>query len=196
MKENFFAIMDVEYTSWKGSMQRNWSLQYEFPEIVEIGVIKFQNFKSNNFKKINLMFKIEKKILSLYFQHLTNIRQSYFNNVAKAPEEQFKKLAYFLNDVSKIFCIGTDKEIIIKNLKKNNLKYSFVENIYDIRPKLANIFNKTIEETISSDLIKFAGIEKKLNKHRSLDDAYSVYLCLKKLFKEKKINIDELKLKN
>lgn len=125
MNNKFFATLDVEYTSDKGSMIRNWSLPHEFPEIIEIGVIKFKNFDTNHFKKINLLFKSDKKLLSFYFQKLTKINQNYFNTYAKNLLDQYKKLNYFLKDVEKIYCIGADKENLEKNLLKKNIHLIF-----------------------------------------------------------------------
>lgn len=192
MKDKFFATLDIEYTSYKGSLARNWSLPYEFPEVVEIGVTKFKSLNSNNIKTINLIFEIERKNLSFYFQKLTNINQNYFNNFSKKPENQYKKLDYFLKDVKKIYCIGADKEIIKKNLKKKKLNFNFHEKIIDIRPTLAKILNKKEVEIVSSKLLTILEEKEKFKAHRALDDAKSVWLCLKKILKKFEISEKEL----
>tara|TARA_B110000027_G_C16068805_1_gene278018 strand:- start:414 stop:1007 length:594 start_codon:yes stop_codon:yes gene_type:complete len=193
MKDKFFATLDVEYTSNKGSMARNWSLPHEFPEVIEVGVVKFKNFNSKHFKKINLLFKSDKKLLSFYFQKLTKINQNYFNNFAKEPLGQYKKLNYFLKDVEKIFCIGTDKEMIEKNLYKKKYNFNFQNKIRDIRPLLAKKLDKKEDEIISSQLLNILGESKNLREHRALDDAMSVFFSLRIMSKKyglskKKIN--------
>lgn len=40
-----FAIIDLEWTSWKNSLKRNWSLEWEYREIIQIGTIKYKNEK-------------------------------------------------------------------------------------------------------------------------------------------------------
>lgn len=179
MNDKFFATLDVEYTSNKGSMIRNWSLPHEFPEVIEIGVVKFKNFDTDHFKKINLLFKSDKKLLSFYFQKLTKINQNYFNTYAKNPLDQYKKLNYFLKDVEKIYCIGTDKEIIEKNLLKKKYTFNFQNKIRNIRPLIAKKLDKKEDEIISSQLLSLLGQKKNLKAHRGLDDAMGVYLSLK-----------------
>ena len=38
------SIIDLEWTSWKGSQKRNWSLNYEKRDIIELGYVIFRNF--------------------------------------------------------------------------------------------------------------------------------------------------------
>jgi len=35
-----YAILDMEFTSWKGSLERNWSFEWEKREIVNIQTLK------------------------------------------------------------------------------------------------------------------------------------------------------------
>ena len=37
-----FIILDTEYTSWKGSQERNWSRKNEYKELVQIAAIKIK----------------------------------------------------------------------------------------------------------------------------------------------------------
>ena len=50
-----FAIIDLEWTSWKNSIQRNWSFSWEKREIIQIGTIKFNS--KNYVKKKNLIVR-------------------------------------------------------------------------------------------------------------------------------------------
>ena len=36
---NEFIIFDTEYTSWEGSLKRNWSNKNEYKELVAIGAL-------------------------------------------------------------------------------------------------------------------------------------------------------------
>ena len=49
MKDIKIAIIDMEWTAWKGSASRNWSLSYENKEIVQIGFVVTKNL--NKIKK-------------------------------------------------------------------------------------------------------------------------------------------------
>ena len=46
MKDVKIAILDMEWTSWKGSASRNWSLSYEKKEIVQIGIVVTKNINA------------------------------------------------------------------------------------------------------------------------------------------------------
>jgi len=58
---NSFIIYDLEYTAWEGSINRNWSDDGEYKEIIEIGAIVV----NKNLKEINSFNKliISKKAL-------------------------------------------------------------------------------------------------------------------------------------
>ena len=43
MKNVKIAIIDMEWTAWKGSASRNWSLSYENKEIVQVGFVVTKN---------------------------------------------------------------------------------------------------------------------------------------------------------
>ena len=42
-KTNTVLFFDTEYTSWEGSISRNWSEPNEFKEIVQIGAVVSRN---------------------------------------------------------------------------------------------------------------------------------------------------------
>jgi len=77
---NEFIIFDTEFTSWKGSQERNWSGKNEYMELVQIGALKVK--KGDNRLEIVEIFSIFVKpkinpILSQYFINLTKFL-SYF----------------------------------------------------------------------------------------------------------------------
>ena len=52
-----FAILDLEYTSWKGSLQRNWSFDWEKKEIINIIDIKFNDLNKKKLTEIDIICK-------------------------------------------------------------------------------------------------------------------------------------------
>ena len=58
--ENYLnlLIIDAEWTSWEGSMERNWSLENEYREIVQISAIKIHNLETlHNTKFFSIYIK-------------------------------------------------------------------------------------------------------------------------------------------
>ena len=117
-----FAIIDLEFTSWKGSLERNWKLKWENREIIQIGAVKFKSFNGQlKYKSILVKPKINKN-LSTYIQKLTKINQNNINTQGKDFKNAVEEINFFFNDVEYIFCNGLDKEIFIENFKIHKIK--------------------------------------------------------------------------
>lgn len=174
-----FAIIDLEWTSWKGSHERNWSFEWENREIIQIGTIKFNNLKKIKNKSILVKPNINKN-LSCYIQNLTGINQYTMNLYSQTLEKSFIQLTIFFNDVDKIFYNGLDKEIILENCKLNNLrKPNFLKKMINLSPKIREKLNSNKEHYTSSDINKKIGF-KKLKTHRALDDCINIFNFIKK----------------
>jgi len=192
MKEFKIAIFDMEWTSWKGSHKRNWSLNWEKKEIVQIGIILSNGFK-NKIKKKKMYFKIKKNILSNYFQILTGISQNDYNNFSMPFDKNFNKFLYFIKDADLILCNGKDKEILIENLIFNNIKIpKKFDKIKDIRPHLSRILKLEENEIVSSELPNILSIKHSLKKHDALSDSLAIFISLQLLYQEKLLVIDHL----
>ena len=101
-----FAIIDLEWTSWKNSIQRNWSFCWEKKEIIQIGAIKFNN--KNYVKKKNLIVRPKiNQNLSYYVQKLTGISQFKINTTSTTFEKAIFELNIFYNNIDKIYCNET-----------------------------------------------------------------------------------------
>ena len=183
-----FAILDLEYTSWRGSLQRNWSFDWEKREIINVSSIKFDDLNKKNLKEIDIICKpLTVKFLSLYFQKLTGIKQKQVNEQGIKFDKALSKLEYFFLGVEKIFVNGLDGEVLKKNCKYHNLVPPlFIKKIIDIRPYLSKVLNKDKNQVISSELIetKSKGF---FAPHTGLYDCYSIYK-----FISKKTNIKDL----
>ena len=183
-----FAILDLEYTSWKGSLQRNWSFDWEKKEIINISAIKFNDLNKTRLTEIDIICKpLTTKFLSLYFQKLTGIKQKRVNEQGINFKDALNQLEYFFLGVEKIFVNGVDGEVLKKNCKYHKLSHPlFIKKIIDIRPYLSKILNKDKKKIISSELVKN---ESKgfFIPHTGLYDCYSIYK-----FMNKKSNIKEL----
>jgi inhibitor of KinA sporulation pathway (predicted exonuclease) len=188
-----FAIIDLEFTSWKGSLERNWKLSWEKREIIQIGAVKFNSFNGNlKYKSIYIKPKFNKK-LSSYIQKLTKISQNTIDSQGKNYKSAIEEIDFFLKDVKYIFCNGLDKEIFIENFEIHKIaKNKFVSNIFNLKPFLSEKLKVDGEAIISSEINKFFNFENISIKHNALDDAINIYKCLKLLDDNGEFNLDKI----
>lgn len=73
-----FILFDTEFTAWQGSQERNWSLCWEYKELISISALKVEN-KNNKLiivDKFTCYIKPRKNVLlSDYIINLTGITQ-------------------------------------------------------------------------------------------------------------------------
>ena len=103
---SYFIIFDTEYTSWKGSQERNWNGKNEYKEIVQISGFKINKKKSHLeiIDKIDIIVKPKiNPLLSEYFINLTGITQK---KVEKEGIQIEKANEIFYN-----FCKNNNQEI-------------------------------------------------------------------------------------
>jgi inhibitor of KinA sporulation pathway (predicted exonuclease) len=186
-----YAILDLEFTSWKGSLKRNWSLPWEKREIIQIGAIKFNNFTNCSYQNLNLYIKpVINKKLSIYIQKLTGIKQYHINELAIPLYAANSIINFFFKKVKKIYCNGLDKKILINNYKLLKIPIpKFTKNIINIKPFLSYELKEDEEKLISSELHNFFKIKNHYSKHDGLHDCINIFNCLKKINNiEKKLN--------
>ena len=181
-----YAILDMEFTAWKGSLNRNWCYEWEKREIINISAIKFYNLNDKKPKEIDILCKCFKvNPLPIYFQKLTNIKESNLNNNGIKFKAALLKLNSFFLGVSKILVNGLDKEILIENCEYHKVcPPNFIKKIHNIRPELSKILKKKEKNIISSSLYKHKS-NNKYKPHTGLYDCYSIYFFLGKKLKSK-----------
>ena len=187
------SIFDLEWTAWKGSKDRNWSLNYEQKEIVEFGCICFDSFNSKKILKKNFHFKTINDI-SPYFTNLTKITKNYNNTYGKKFSTNFLEIVRLMNKSQIILCNGLDKEVLIENFEIRKMAIPlFVKRIKNISHILSKCIATKNEHIVSSELLDALKIKSSIkNKHRAADDAHAIYLSMKHLIKINKIKISDL----
>ena len=179
-----FSILDLEYTAWQGSRERNWSKDSEHREIIEIGMIHFNNFKEYN--SINLLVLPEiNPILSQYIQKLTGIDNKLLLkdgiNFAKALNLFFD---FYQNSTNVILTYGDDFEVLKENINLYNLNFNINNlNYINIRPWIEKKLNIRANNIDSSDLNTYLGIKNTL-KHRAINDCRNIFNAIKYIHTE------------
>ena len=192
MKDVKIAILDMEWTSWKGSASRNWSLSYEKKEIVQIGIVVTKNI-NEVLKEKKLFFKVKNNNLSNYFQILTKIGINKYYLYARPFKENLFQMENIFKDIDKIFFNGDDSAILVENIKKNKLTIPlFINKMRNIRPFLGKYFKINENKIVSSKLPSMIGLENLNIEHDALGDSKAIYKTLNYLIFKKEIKIEDL----
>lgn len=188
-----FIIFDTEFTAWEGSMQRNWSKDFEKKELVQIGGLKIKKIDDTLrvIDTINIFIKPKvNPVLSKYFIDLTGITQrliesygvpflrgiNYFYKFSKNKNNEFLPMYSYGNDYSVI-----KENLIIHNLKSNSRFYNWGNHFYDIKRFFKDYVN--VDQYTSGSLYKAFNIKPGygVDIHNSLWDSKSLFLSLKYL---------------
>ena len=116
--EDKAVVFDLEFTSWPGSNERNWSLPNEDREIIQIGAVKIET--TGDMREVDsfkiLVRPLKNPILSDYIVNLTEITQE---KVEKEVILFPLALSRFINFIGEhpidILFNGGDKEVIEEN---------------------------------------------------------------------------------
>lgn len=186
-----FIIFDTEYTSWEGSMEREWSGKNEFKELVQISAIKVKKYNNTIIikKKLNLYLKPRiNPILSQYFMDLTNIQQHVIENEGHRFKDAMKIFYRFCKNREgvkfPIFSYGNDYDVIKENLKLNSINkkskfHRWGKHFYDIRDIFKNYVD--VDKYSSGTLYTAFGIKPKgkMSVHNAMWDSISLFLSLR-----------------
>lgn len=182
-----FVILDTEYTTWEGALQRMWTGPKEERELVQISAIKVNNFETLHCTQF---FSVYTKpqinpILSDYFINLTGIKQEAISRNGLSIKKGIEKFVDFSKD-SFCLCWGDDINVLKKNIEliNSNIELQFYKSA-DIR-KLYNDFGINTSNYNSGTINNFKDMESILNPgslHNALSDCVSILSSLTKLEK-------------
>lgn len=180
--ETLFAgrvgFLDLEYTSWEGSVENKWSRPGEFKEIVEIGALKatYDSGRILNVDKFNcLVLPVLNPVLSDYFIQLTGISQVMLTSsgvdLAKAKED----LIMFIQGCTAVFTYGEDWEVFDSNLNLRRMsKLPDNPSWVNYRPLFEKRF-KVPHHISSGDLLAHFGFTQEASTHRAMHDVMSQF---------------------
>lgn len=190
-----FIIFDTEFTAWEGSMEREWSGENEYTELVQISAFKIKK-KGNNIaitKKLNIYIlpRINRN-LSNYFIELTGITQETIDKRG-LPFKQAMAIFYrFCKDEKDekypLYSMGNDYHIIKENLRLNSINkksrfYKWEKKFHDITP----FFSPYVDTKLYSSGTLYRAFKiipnSKVDVHNASWDCLSLFLSLKKVIR-------------
>ena len=182
-----YIVFDTEFTSWDGSLERNWNNPNEHRELVQISALKIQN--GEIIDKLNLYIKPNfNTVLSDYFIKLTGITNRDINTHGIHVIDALKKFYKFSENCT-LYSYGNDYEIIEENLLLNYIPLSselfskkWKNNFKDFKELLINYDIDTNKYSSGTIYKAFDLIIENPYVHNAEHDTYSLYLVCKKIF--------------
>jgi len=184
------VLFDLEYTSWPGSLAREWSESWEQREIVQIGAVRAK-IADPGFTLLDtferLVFPLANPRLSSHFVELTGITREQLQKEGVPFPEAWDAFSRFCRGASQLWCVGKDGEVLRENFSLRGIDGDMPAPGYDIRPALARVMGVAEEEVVSSRLPELAGLNPVGRAHQALDDARATLKALDHLAKMGKL---------
>jgi inhibitor of KinA sporulation pathway (predicted exonuclease) len=175
------GILDLEFTAWEGSVQRNWGEAWEWREIVQIGFALVDSGDAFAVRDgIELMVRPERNpTLSDYFVRLTGITQANLDANAVAFSHALAELERFAPPGIPILFNGGDGQILRENCDMRGLPPLWTqERTFNIRPLLSRTLDRPFRDLVSSALPALAGIALTGRAHTALADCEAIAAAL------------------
>jgi inhibitor of KinA sporulation pathway (predicted exonuclease) len=180
-----FAILDLEYTSWPGARERQWSGPGEHREIVEIGLVVVHRESLEEIAGLSLLVRPRHNpVLSDYFRELTGIAQAAVDHAVDFPAAE-RTLRAVLGDTlcgtaAGIWSFGEDGDIVAENYRLNDLPPRLSPACFrDIRPALTSSLGLPARGVDSGMLPEALGLTGYPPAHRALDDCRAIQAALR-----------------
>ena len=183
--EDKAMVFDLEFTSWPGSNERNWSLPNEDREIIQIGAVKIET--TGDMREVDsfqiLVRPLKNPILSDYIVNLTEITQE---KVEKEGILFPLALSRFINFIGEhpidILSNGGDEEVIEENCQIHNIPFlSIFKKSTDLRIFFSEVLGISRKNCTSGMLPELFGLNNHEKQHDALGDARSISQALRYL---------------
>jgi len=178
-----FAILDLEWTSWEGAVERRWSGPGEEIEIVQVGMAVFAD--TPGIEEIDsLEFLVRPRInpeLSDYFIELTGITQQDLDKDGIDFSEALRHIEAFIGeDIRTIYSYGDDSRIVFRNCRLCGIEAPFQADMFaSVKPEITAFAEHPEPEFTSSDLPEVMGFAAPGNAHTALADVRCIAQALR-----------------
>ena len=177
-------LWDTKYTSWEGSIQRNWSTPGEHKEIVQVSALKIKNNKI--IEKYNVLVKPKHNPdLSNHFIKLTGITNEMVQKNGIPFKEflrQFYKFTHNTEGSIPTYSYGNLYDILKENYDLHGIynNKNWEKAFYDIK-HLFRICGIDIDKYTSETVYKHFYPKNEKEVDNATWNVYSLYLVLSKI---------------
>jgi len=176
------VIFDTEFTAWQGSKERNWSLDWEHREIIQIAAVKvvLSQTGAQVVSSFNTLVKpLINPDLSDYIMQLTGIEQHVLDDMGVDYQAALQQLYAFCSQGTlPCYSWGNDKNILIDNCLLNGIQMpDFSADFYNLHA-MARKVNIDGAHLCSGELASHLGLDLQGHIHNALYDVRSIALAL------------------
>ncbi|MFJ6570494.1 exonuclease domain-containing protein [Streptomyces sp. NPDC091292] len=139
-----FVVFDLEFTSWPGALERDWSAPGQLREIVQIGALRVRDDFTVVEEYEALVRPLVNPRLSPYFTELTGIEQKTVDRDGLPPAEALGDFLGFCQGQS-VLSYGNDMVVLGENVgwaraRGEEVKHGFLDaKFLNIRPWLNTV---------------------------------------------------------
>lgn len=132
-----FVLFDTEYTAWEGSMERGWSGEGEYKEVIQIGAVATSLETLSEEDAFSVLIRpVKNPELSAFIVALTGITQEDVDTRGVALGEALGSFAEFIGELP-AYSYGRDAVVIEENCRLIGTTYPFKhEQFFNIRPTI------------------------------------------------------------
>ncbi|MDP6923210.1 MAG: exonuclease domain-containing protein [Candidatus Scalindua sp.] len=146
------VILDTEWTTWPGALERSWSGKDEYREIIRIGAIIIDLDSLQEIEVLDVFVKPSiNPNLSDYCIKLTGITDKQIQAEGIEIHEALHKFGDFVGD-RKIFSYGGDILILFENMRLNNIVFD-ARTLQSDRPIVVNDYDQT-DSSLESNVVE------------------------------------------
>lgn len=178
-----FAILDLEFTAWEGSVERRWTGPGEEVEIVQIGMAIFAD--NTGIEEIDSLEIFVRPCinpdLSDYFIALTGITQEEVDREGITFPDALKRVSEFIaNSIETIHCFGSDGNVLRINCDLMGIDTPFPAELFNsVREDIYEFVGLNGDSVTSSDLPELMGFDVPGNAHTALADVRCIAQALR-----------------
>lgn len=176
------VLFDTEFTAWEGSKQRNWSLEWEHRELIQLAAVRIC-VSSKGVEVLSSFNELVKPQLnpnlSDYISHLTGIEQTVVDDMGVDFGSALTQFHQFCERGELCaYSWGNDSRILAENCALyHTAKPSFEAGFQNLQ-HIARNHQLPGSEAVSGDLAKANGITLEGHKHNALYDVRSLAVTM------------------
>ncbi|WP_326580291.1 exonuclease domain-containing protein [Streptomyces sp. NBC_00481] len=186
-----FVIFDLEFTTWPGAMEQDWSAPGQLREIVQIGALRLSEEYAVVEEYEALVRPVVNPILSPFFTDLTGIEQRTVDRDGLAPARALSDFLAFCQGRPQgrsVLSYGNDMVVLGENIgwaraRGEEIKHNaLAPGFLNIRPWL-NTVAPTTAAANSGRLWQVLGLPRPApgDEHSALFDCHSIAAALRHL---------------
>lgn len=176
------VIFDTEFTAWEGSKERNWSLNWEHREVIQVAAVKVElsNTGVEILSSINMLVKPTiNPTLSDYVIALTGIEQQVLDDMGVDFPAALQQLHLFCDrGATPCYSWGNDNHVLAENCLLNRIDMlDFSAGFYNLHSMVRKV-KLDGSHLCSGELANHLGLNLQGHLHNALYDVRSIALAL------------------